>query len=477
MGVQGAGTGSSILILGEQPFQFGVLFCPSVLVGVKSICKTAPAHILGKHLLFLGGGTTVFLFQLEQGADGFDISGIFLLCAALAQMVVRDVEISGRLRRRFSIQGFIQGNSIREGLHLSVHYVRDGQFVQFFVRKWRFVLVRLMHRSEIDRQVVQMDVARLAQQPFQIFLAFRAGNRIDLIRVTKLDVQSSDSFDRKILTVQTDCIAHTVITLFWESRNRFIFCQKLCLFHCKPIGGGSFIRLFFQSGAIGFGLLLVCKLRHSVIICIVALIEIIPDSKKLGRTSDHFADRKTLIFRHLGFLVDGFCLLQHFIHTLARFILPQTVLELSFVDNFVIPRLSVCAGVDANIRFADIANGALDGSSGQINHYIVTDFVAVFFLYSGTLLLFFIRQVAVGLDHQVDILFHLRPFQGDFLVVRVMVKFQSLPVVVHKTPASVQKIVGVPTNAVLLCQCFGTEFAVRLGLVQRHNALFAACKP
>ena len=93
------------------------------------------------------------------------------------------------------------------------------------------------------------------------------------------------------------------------------------------------------------------------------------------------------------------------------------------------------------------------------------------------MLLFLVRQVAVGLDHQVNILFHLRPFQGDFLVVRVMVKFQFLPVVVHKTPASVQKIVGVPTNAVLLCQCFGTEFAVRLGLVQRHNALFAACKP
>ena len=61
-------------------------------------------------------------------------------------------------------------------------------------------------------------------------------------------------------------------------------------------------------------------------------------------------------------------------------------------------------------------------------------------------------------------------------MIRVVVKFQSLPVVIHKTPASVQKIVGVPTNAVLLCQCFGTEFAVRLGLVQRHNALLAARK-
>ena len=137
----------------------------------------------------------------------------------------------------------------------------------------------------------------------------------------------------------------------------------------------------------------------------------------------------------------------------------------------------MCAGVDANIRFADIANGALDGSSGQINHYIVTDFVAVFFLYSGTLLFFLIGQVTVGLYHQVDILFHLRPFQGDFLVVGIMNKFQTLPVVIHKASTSVQKIVGVPTDAVLLCQCFGTEFAVRLGLVQRHNALFSACKP
>ena len=57
-----------------------------------------------------------------------------------------------------------------------------------------------------------------------------------------------------------------------------------------------------------------------------------------------------------------------------------------------------------------------------------------------------------------------------------MVKFHSSPIVVHKAPASVQKIVGVPTNAVLLCQRFGTEIAIRLGLVQCHNALFTAHK-
>ena len=100
MGVQSAGTGSSVLILGKQSFQFGVFLCPIIFAGVKSVCQTAPAHILRKHLLFLGGGTPVLLFQLEQGSDGFNVPGVLLFCAALTQMIVRDVEVPGRLRRR-----------------------------------------------------------------------------------------------------------------------------------------------------------------------------------------------------------------------------------------------------------------------------------------------------------------------------------------------------------------------------------------
>ena len=61
-------------------------------------------------------------------------------------------------------------------------------------------------------------------------------------------------------------------------------------------------------------------------------------------------------------------------------------------------------------------------------------------------------------------------------MIRVVVKFKSFSIMIYKTAAAIQIIVGVPTDAVLLCQCFGTEFAVRLGLVQRHNALLAARK-
>ena len=58
-----------------------------------------------------------------------------------------------------------------------------------------------------------------------------------------------------------------------------------------------------------------------------------------------------------------------------------------------------------------------------------------------------------------------------------MVKLHSSPVVVHKTPASVQKIVGVPTDAVLFCKRLGTEVTVRLALVQCNNTLLATLKP
>ena len=47
---------------------------------------------------------------------------------------------------------------------------------------------------------------------------------------------------------------------------------------------------------------------------------------------------------------------------------------------------------------------------------------------------------------------------------------------VDESPAAVQKIMGVPTDSVLLCQSLGTEFSVRLGLVQFDDPLLAILK-
>ena len=133
MGVQGTGTSSSIFFLGEQTFQFAILFCPVALVRVKGIGQTTPANILRKHFLFFGGGSTVFLLQLEEGADGFDVPGVFLLCAALAEMLVRNVEVPSSFRHRLSIQGFVCGGCVRESLPFTIDFCGDRQFVQFFI--------------------------------------------------------------------------------------------------------------------------------------------------------------------------------------------------------------------------------------------------------------------------------------------------------------------------------------------------------
>ena len=111
---------------------------------------------------------------------------------------------------------------------------------------------------------------------------------------------------------------------------------------------------------------------------------------------------------------------------------------------------------------------------GQVYYNFIPDIVVGCLLSGSALFLFRIRQIAVGLNHQVDIFFHLRPAQRDFRVFRVMVKFQPLAIMVHKAAAAIQKIMGMPADAVLLCKCFGTEFPVRLGLVQFNNSLLAA---
>ena len=59
-------------------------------------------------------------------------------------------------------------------------------------------------------------------------------------------------------------------------------------------------------------------------------------------------------------------------------------------------------------------------------------------------------------------------------MIRVVVKFKSFSIMIYKTAAAIQKIVGVPTNAVLLCQCFCPEFSVRLQLINFPYPKFAA---
>ena len=97
-------------------------------------------------------------------------------------------------------------------------------------------------------------------------------------------------------------------------------------------------------------------------------------------------------------------------------------------------------------------------------------------LHGGTKLLFVVGKITVGLYHQIDVLLDLTPAEKCFLVVRIMLELQAPPVVGYEAAAAVEVVVGVSACAELLCQCFGTELAVRLGLVQLYDPFLSVHK-
>ena len=96
MGVQGGGPGGGVFALVQQPLQLCIFCVPVLLVLVKDLGQTAPAHIAGEDLLFRLRCAAPLQLNRFQGADGFHIPPVLLLRPALTQMVVCDVEVASR---------------------------------------------------------------------------------------------------------------------------------------------------------------------------------------------------------------------------------------------------------------------------------------------------------------------------------------------------------------------------------------------
>ena len=94
-------------------------------------------------------------------------------------------------------------------------------------------------------------------------------------------------------------------------------------------------------------------------------------------------------------------------------------------------------------------------------------------LHGGTKLFFVFGKIAVGLDHQIDVLLDLTPAEKRFFMAGIVFKLQTVPAVGHKAAAAVEIFVGAAADAILLCQRFGAEFAVLLSLVQFNDPLFS----
>ena len=72
---------------------------------LKALRQSAPSYITGKDFLFLRCGKAFFRFDPFQAADGSDVCGKLFARCAVAQSVVRDVEIMALFSWNFRVQG------------------------------------------------------------------------------------------------------------------------------------------------------------------------------------------------------------------------------------------------------------------------------------------------------------------------------------------------------------------------------------
>ena len=190
--IQSRSSGCGILFFRKSCFQFLKFTCPGSFLCIKGICQPAPADIIGQRFLFLRCRIPVLIFQGFQRVDGIHVGTEFLFRTAFTEVKAVDAIV----------------------------------FCMFC-----FMLCPercFFSRIQINHQIVQVNIILMSQKSCQIFLAFRAEDRIHGIRVPKLHIEKPDFFNRKCLPVQIQRIADTIIRLhrscgFWLHSCKLFF--------------------------------------------------------------------------------------------------------------------------------------------------------------------------------------------------------------------------------------------------------------
>ena len=165
VGVEGGGPRRLIFLRGQQLLQLRILGGPHGFVRVKGIRHAAPAHIAGQHFLLRRRGVPGGFLQVFQQLDCRHIGLILGLGAALAQMVVGDVEVLGvaaQIVPVFLIGRLLGCPLVGESLPLAVDRDRNRVvrlFLRLRVRRWfgrrgfRPVNVQPFHHHVIGKSV------------------------------------------------------------------------------------------------------------------------------------------------------------------------------------------------------------------------------------------------------------------------------------------------------------------------------------
>ena len=203
MRIQSRSPCCGIFFFRKSRFQLLIFACPGSFLCIKGICQSAPADIIGQRFLFLRCRIPVLVFQGFQRIDGIHVGTEFLFRTAFAEVKAVDAVVFYMSALRFCL--------------------RDSQML--------FFTLLFSARIQINHQIVQVNIFLMSQKSCQIFLAFRAEDRIHGIRVPKLHIEKPDFFNRKCLSVQIQRIADTVIRLHRSCRFQLHSCRLFFSLH------------------------------------------------------------------------------------------------------------------------------------------------------------------------------------------------------------------------------------------------------
>ena len=245
--VERRGARRFIFLRRQRSGKFTVFPGPRGLLRVKGIRQTAPAHIPREYALLLRRGHALLGFQSVQQVNGLHVSLKFDLCAAFAQVIIRNAEIRWNKRSN----GFI-------------HRFGEILWKTLWIRLWRTFTWRIFGFGEIG------GVALIAgQQPQKVFPALRTQNRIAQRGVLQLDIERPDLGDDKGRILQIDGIAHLagkrLIHALPVIRRGYAFIGRRCVFQrLHPAGK----RLHFLNEGAGVQRVLIHNLPvHNSRLC------------------------------------------------------------------------------------------------------------------------------------------------------------------------------------------------------------------
>ena len=96
-----------VLVLRQQAFELTIFFRPLRVIPVKGLRDAAPADVSGEDFLLVRARLPALRFNLLERLDGGNVERILRLCAAFAQMVIRDAEVLRFVRLGFFALRFL----------------------------------------------------------------------------------------------------------------------------------------------------------------------------------------------------------------------------------------------------------------------------------------------------------------------------------------------------------------------------------